>query len=375
VWLTPPVDVPAGPMSTLITLAVAVFVLVLAGSLPAVKAPIIGRGVLAYAAGLLASVLLVSQAIRVSRAAPASRASQVRKYAVAGLSAATEDNVLIIDGGSYGARAIEPKTLTKALRKLGFSVRVVHLALGAANHFERYRLQEEIVGDALAKPRPGQRWLFLAEVQGGYDRRPLAQLLENQDTDRTFHYLTPDNAWYALRAIEDPRLDQDELKRPYWTVTRHTLVNTFNVGVATRLVPDSKIDPASGYVRGDRDGGYRFDGLDAVLAETRNPGPPTAVPAWLFEIREARLRALWGPFVADWIYYGVPSTNPGAIRYTRSFCRATKTKCFTPDDVELLTELDSAPLWYNAGHLSSKGAPIYTRWLAQRLVQSGALKR
>jgi len=362
-------------MGTLETLAAAVVVLVLAGSLPAVKGPAVRSGALAYVAALLAGVLLVSQAVRWSHAAPSTRASQIRKYAVAALSKTKEKNVLILDGGSYAARALDPEALTEELEKLGFSVKVVHLGLGAANHFERYRMQEEIVESALLMPRPGQRWLLLAEVQSGYDYQPLAQLGENQDTERTFHYLTPTNAWYALQAMSDLKNRESSLQQPFWTVFRHSLVNTFNVGVSSWLVPDSRIKSQSGFVRGTRDGKYRYRGLDGVLAEATNPGPPLPVPDWLFEIREARLRALWAERVTRWIYYGVPSTNPNGLRYVRTFCSVTKEKCISPDDLKLLTKLDSAPLWYNAGHLSTKGAPIYSRWLAQRLAELGVLQR
>jgi hypothetical protein len=52
-----------------------------------------------------------------------------------------KQNVLVIDGSSTTARAIDPRRLQHYLTRRGYGVTVVLVAAPGANHFERYAMQ------------------------------------------------------------------------------------------------------------------------------------------------------------------------------------------------------------------------------------------
>jgi hypothetical protein len=354
------------------TLAIAAGLLVIVASLPARGQADVRLGLLSYLAALCVGALLVFRAIDASGAQADTRPSVTRKYAAKELSSATEQNVLLIDGGSYALNAVDVTLLEGELRRLGFSVRAVKLTFSAANHFERFRLYEDIKRDLAAQPRSGQRWLFLLEAQEGYDHEPLAQFDKNQDTARAFHYVTPSNAWFALAAQRSPGVHSPPVSAWRWGLARHMLINAFNVGVANRLVAGEAIEDWDGGLSGGRKR-FRFSGgLKDVIAAAERPGPDVPVPPWIFDIREARLRSLWRSEISNWVYFGVPATHLEQQRYVRSFCNATHLPCIAPD-VELLSALDKKSYWMDRGHVSIRGARVYTEWLARRLVEKNVL--
>jgi hypothetical protein len=248
----------------------------------------------------------------------------------------------------------------------------VKLTFSAANHFERYRLYEDMKRDLVVRPGPGQRWHFLLEAHEGYDHEPLAQLDKNQDTARAFHYVTPANAWFAFQAQTSAGVRASPVSGWRWGLIRHMLVNAFNVGVANRLVASEVIEDWDGELSRSRRR-FRYNGhLKDVIAEAARPGADVPVPQWLFDIREARLKSLWRREITSWVYFGVPATHVEQQRYLRSFCKATKLPCIAPD-VELTTALDKSMYWKDKGHVGPKGAKVYTEWLARRLVEKNVL--
>jgi hypothetical protein len=353
------------------TLAMAAGLLVVVASLPARGEGDVRLGWLSYLGAALVGAVLLFRAIDASGAQVDTRPSMTRKYAARELPRAKATNVLLIDGGSYALNAVDVSALEKQLTALGYSVEGVKLTFSAANHFERFRTYEDIKRDLSAGPRPGQRWIFLLEAQEGYDHEPLSQFDRNQDTARAFHYVTPQNAWYAFRAQQSPGVRPSPVSEWRWGLTRHMLISFFNVGMASRLVGSEDIDDWDGELSGGKIT-FRFRGLDAVMAEVEHPRPDVPVPPWLFDIREARLKSLWGREVSSWVYFGVPSTRAEQQRYLRSFCHATKAPCIAPDP-ELISALDRRAYWMNAGHVTRQGAAVYTRWLTKRLVELNVL--
>ncbi|MET0411023.1 MAG: hypothetical protein ABW217_06990, partial [Polyangiaceae bacterium] len=301
--------------------------------------------------------------------------SVVRNRAV--LNAADEKNVLIVSGGSYAADGVDAKILERELRALGYSVKVSKLAITASNHFERFRMYEDLAR-GVSGPRPGQRWVYLAEVHLHYDRGPLAQLVRNQDTVRTYYYLTPHNALTAWRALSTSDIDPVDVRAYRWLLVRHTLIQTFNVGLDARLMPEDGVSVRrrSGHKpprKRKRKPPFQFD-PEALLQEARSPQPSVPVPTWLFDLREPREKELWSRYDASWVYFGVPSTSPEQLRYIRSFCEATEEICITPD-LSLLKKLRSASSWKNVGHMNAKGAKRYSAWLARELDRAGVLQK
>ncbi len=355
------------------TLALAALLLVIVASLPSL-AGLRGRTAVPLCVmAVLAAVALVWHGVDRSRVMTNAFPSRVVRYAAQALNAAKASNVVLLEGGSYVLNGVDSTTVADELQALGYSVEVVRFAAGAANHFERYRMQQGIVWRLKRGPRAGQRWIYLAEAQSGYDRLPLAQFENNQDTDRSYHYLTLSNSWNAAQAVASPGVGEPLEGAWRWALFRHTLVNSFNAGLAMRLVPEDELDLSGGDVSPRRRQRFRFRGLDRLIAAQESPTTPAPQYSWTTKIREPRLRHLWQSYLSDFAYFGVPTTGREQLEYVRDFCKATKVKCIAPTDVTLLRALNNRNHWANATHLSLKGARIYSRWLARELAQNGLL--
>ncbi len=359
-------------MGLIPTLVAAALLLVLVGSLPAVAGQSARWGLVIYLGAMLGGAAALGHVLNGSQALPNADASRVVKYAVAELGRAREKNVLLIDGGSFADHAIDVFVLDRELARLGYSAHAVRLTLSGANHFERYRLQQDVERRLGPKRRPRQRWLYLAEVQRMYDVKPLATFFRNQGTTRSYHYLTAENAWYATRAMHTRNVMPSEAW--FEPVLKHALVNGFNVGVSSRSVSIEDFAAASGRPKRDRHHHSAFAGLaEQLSALEQSPGAAIDLP-WLFDIRERRERRLWRGYINGLVYFGVPSPQPNELAHERRFCAATQRPCIAPDK-PLLTALDQPNFWRDRAHMNVLGSDIYSRWLAQRLVDGGYLAK
>lgn len=373
-----------GPIGTI---ALGALVLVLVSSLPAVSGARVWPSLAVWFGALLATALVITGVPgRFGYRAIGAPASSVMKARTA-LSSAVEKNVLIVSGGSYAASGVDTSTLERELRALGHSVKAIKLAINASNHFERFKMFEELTR-ASAGPLPGQRWIYLAEVQVHYDRSPLAQLERNQDTARAYYYLSPLNALTASRALSSSGIDPVDVRAHGWVLLRHALIRAFNVGLDERLTASEEVvlrdrshdrdrshnrsRSRSRSPRTDRKRSFTFDAVP-LMREAHAPGPPVAVPSWLFDIREPREKAVWSRHDASLVYFGVPSTSPEQLRYIRSFCGATRETCLSPD-ARLLARL-KASSWKDAGHMTPRGAKRYSEWFARELDRAGVLRK
>jgi hypothetical protein len=355
-----------GPTATLI---VAALLLVLVGTLPAL--PPLARGSFKARVSVLVPMLalglgavLVWRAFQHGRLLSAGFPAGIVRYAAQDLNAATEPTVIVIEGGSYVLNGVDTEWMMDELRQLGCRVRVVRVAAGAANHFERYRMGQNIV-QRLSGKRPGQRWIYLTEVHLRYDNAPIAQFTENLDSARTYDYATLSNAWAAAKALRSPDVLVPEGWR--WKLFRHTLINTFSAGAASRYVPDEQVPLGGGRVSKHRKSRFRFRGMSGQIESLRKPVAGAMLP-WLDQVREPRTRRLWQPYTSELVYFGLPAAILEQMTYVREFCAATPRKCISPADPELLNALDNPSLWRDAGHLMKRGAEIYSRWLARQLV-------
>ncbi len=362
------------------TLVLAALLLVIVGSLPAssasakLRTPVLA---LVYALSLFSGVALVWFGFDRGAVMVDSFTSTIERYAVDELSNAKEPNVIMIDGASYVLNGVDTGVVTSELATLGYSAKVVRFAAGAANHFERYRMQQGIVQRLPGKQSVNQRWFYLAEVQAGYDQIPLAQFDNNLDTRRAIQYCTPENSWAAARALGSPGVTLPLGGAWRWQLLRHTLVNAFSAGALMRYAPEADIALGGGAVTPHRPGKFRFHGLGSLIEALDRPTDPANVMVlpWLREIRERRSKRLWRGYRAELIYFGVPSTSIGQLEYVRGFCQAIGSKCIAPSDPALLTQLDTPKLWRDVSHMTNAGADIYSRWLAHQLVALRVLRK
>lgn len=356
--------------------------LVVTAALPCLSTAKRGVTLLTLTVSIGLGAAFVHWAVKRADYMPSNHVSRLVRYGREQLTKANEsppENLVIIEGGSYSSHAIDGKLLRIELAKLGYHTRVLQMSLGAGNHFERHRVFSDILEQvplAARGKKQDAHVVFLAEVHSTYDRLPLAQLDENPDTDRTYHYMTPANAAYGLWSIVDDAWSDGEDIIPaeeaklLWTAARHTMINAFNVGVAARVAPMERIRAHGGYRTGTIDKGYRYAGLAGTLAVAQAPlgaGESRPIPSWLFSVREARLKALFGDRIDRWMYFSVPSTKVQHATWTRSFCRVATEPCFGVDDAALIRELDQRPYWQDTGHMTTVGSRVFTRWFARRL--------
>ena len=357
-----------GPLPTLI---LAVGLLVLVGSLPSLP-PLLGnRGRLApllVVVTILVSARLLWLALERPGVLTDEYPSRIARYGALELNGAVEPTVLIIDGGSYVINGVDVNDLMEELRELGHPARAVRLAAGAANHFERFRMQQRVV-ERLQGKRPNQRWVFLAEVQFGYDSSPVAQLTENPKTERLYEYLTLPNAWFATKALRSRNVKAPEEWRD--VVYRSALINAFNVGAFLRLMDENDVPIGGGHVAARKPTKLKLgdDITDQIASLTARPN--AEVFPWLKTIRERRIRALWSPYLDEFAYFGLPTTAIEQLNYVRKFCTVTTQPCVAPADEALLKELNDSQNWRDRSHMSKKGSRIYSRWLARELVRKG----
>lgn len=361
-------------------LVLAALLLVIVGSLPAVSAPTKLKPqwlALTYVLTLLSGATLIWYGFDRGAVLPPTYMSSVERYAVRELAGAKEPNVVVIDGGSYVLNGVDVGVVKSELEVLGYAARVVRLAAGAANHFERYRMQQGIVQRLPRKPNADQRWFYLAEVQAGYDQMPLAQLDNNLDTWRAIQYCSPANSWQAARALATPGVTAPFGGAWRWPLLRQTLLNAFSAGALERYVPEADVELSSGVVSPRPPSKFRFRGLRSLLRATAAASDPASVTVlpWLRDIRDRRSKRLWQPFGTELIYFGVPSTSVDQLEYVRGFCQAIGSKCISPADQALLSQLDDARLWRDPSHMTTPGAEIYSRWLARQLAALGVLRK
>lgn len=355
------------------TLLVALLLLVLVGSLPAVRA---ASGLVARLAPWLTVLTIVATAAAFWSALerpgtlPDTYPGRIIKYAAQELNASSEPNVLIIEGGSYVLNGVDCDDLMAELKELGHETKAIRVAAGAANHFERYRMLERVV-ERLSPRRPNQRWVLLAEVQQGYDTIPLTQFTENKKTSRTYDYSTPDNAWAAVNALRSPGVTAPPAWR--WELFQSTMIHSFNVGALLRTNDEKDVVTGGGVVSRRADSrDKKFRGLDDQIELLSSPSEPNVLP-WLGTIREPRLQRVGRSYLDELVYFGLPNTAPEQLSYVRSFCAGIKRTCIAPD-ATLLNGLNDSKLWRDKSHMSKKGATVYTRWLARQLVERGVVK-
>jgi hypothetical protein len=361
------------------TLVLAALLLVVVASLPSLPS-LVGRAARWRVPGVLialvGSMFLLHIALRHGRVMPDLLPYRVVRNAEVELEKAVEPNVIVVDGASYVLNGVDPEVLEETLRELGYQNRVVRFAAGAANHFERFHMQQSALLRSRRAPDPKQRWVYMTEVQRGYDAEPLAQFGDNQDTSRTYHYMTPENAWSAYKALSAPGSDVPLRGAWRWPLLRHALINASSTGAFQRLVPDETMRLHTGrVVDPPRRARFKFRGMRKVIKAAHKRGPKAVVPVWLPRVREPRSRRLWQPRLDALVYFGLPTTSPEQMTYIRAFCRSTKAPCLAPTDKEMLKALDEKSEWRNATHLSRSGAITYTRWLARALAETGVLQK
>jgi hypothetical protein len=359
----------------------AALLLVLVASFPA---RLSGNAAAALATALVTfsgAVFAIRQGLEHAGFVEAATGRRVVRYANRELKRALKrkaKNIVVVDGGSGTARALDPKTFRRQLKKQGYDASIVQVSLAGANHFERFAMHHWLLD--LIRGREREEWkatntILLSEVHDGYDKTPLVQLADNTDTDRAYSYLYPSNAFWAWKAsrLEDGRVDRFD-EGFEWTLLRHVLYTGLNVGTVSRLVPYAELKPKSGFSPKRRAAKkFRFKGVKRQLGWLKESPAPSEVK-WLQTVREPRLREAYRGLVDNWSYHTLPRLRKTPLQYNRATCSHKEEPCLEVDRA-LLKRLNHQSMWHDRGHLARAGAKIYSKWLADQLIAQWLLKR
>lgn len=327
-------------------------------------------GGLAFLIGLVVSALAVKLAAGQMGLGRTTDFDRVVNHAVALAEAEPDAPLILFTGASYSRNGLDDAALTAQLRAAGYPYRVINLSLEAASLAEREAHLDAFLARASRMPD-----MVFIEVAAEFDHHP-AQFFNNSK--------------FSLRAIE-----QFDLRTSAWTglglaqggcegagdcvkqaglTATHFGLNALNIGLIAGGEPPDQAGDLSAYdpqyiPREAIDIGERLDGLRAGPNFSPRPGP-----LWIASLRRQLDTRLTARGVRKVGYYFPPVIDPYERAYVDGLCLGElgHAPCLAPTDPALLAALEG-DVWFDASHLLAPGAEIYTRWLGEELIASGAL--
>jgi len=285
-----------------------------------------------------------------------------------------ERPVVLLIGSSFSEAGIDPVVLAEALASSGRAAAVQRLAVGGAPHLERLHYLKEYLARANRKPR-----LVLFEIAGGYDSGPLYQVHQMRFSDRMVAMMDGSSAWWALCWLSDA--DGLSLFQRFTLgseILGQLALHISHIGFLWNSTPAR--ETVTTYDSGGSPPPTRFsDGDTAELLEqaaaTRDLKPdwPPDVPTpWMSAFLAEEIAILQRHGVERFAFYSVPSMQGANVAYARRFCAAiTKFACIIGEDPDLLAELRHGADWHDFDHLQGAAREVFTRWLGDRLVETG----
>ena len=287
--------------------------------------------------------------------------------------------LFVIEGSSVTMNGLDGSLVQSRLNERGIPSIVVQLSAAGANHAERYEFLREFV-DALS-PQQLQQLRHLTvilcrEVELGYDKNPLNNLMRNGSTGRSLRYLRPVNfpvffTWLALK------FGPARWLREHTTLAEFVgceLFNVFRVGYLARvqdLPPPTKTEP---FITNDsqRTGfapaGPLYPTPDLVLDKALVSQFKENIP-WQRQ-RDADFQKIFRGLVTTQCYFAFPSWFQSNAAYNVWKHRTTKDHLFFDGaQTSLVEKLRPPALWYDELHLQGPGAKIYSEGFAEYLIE------
>lgn len=334
--------------------------------------------------GVLFGVMGVHVMVFLTNRFPRSSALSQSK-AVAGMMLDIEknppENVIVLLGGSYAALGVDWTGLENSIKQVGYSVKVIPFMIPGANHFERLSIvrdSKRVSGklwDSLEKV-PNIR--ILEEIHKDYDANPLAALERNFYSDRTLGYLHPKSAMLAILSICESRQDgvtkfgTMDASSLVSVVSRHGLINVFNIGVFFRTFKlESVVPNIRNYQTNGSAPNFVFKTLDRMVQEGVSISKTNVSSSieWKHKWFYPELMRCF-PSHASIANFTMPNSNGSGFAQEREY--QDRTVFSMSNDIDSLKLMNDPEMWWDSNHLNANGAKCFTDWLFEELVSDVA---
>lgn len=300
------------------------------------------------------------------------------------------NNVLVIDGASFTHSAVDPQLLEQVLAQLGFSVEVIQIALPGSNHFERKMLLRRVEKTLRQGLDESVNTVFLREVQFRYDTMPLAHI--KTLNPRLLHFANWKTSWNIVQAqmLHYPQKDLksliEENHQQLKLLAKSSLINVFNLGWATRVVFKKDIPIYRGFaVNGEHSNQPvaqdKIDQLvkllELIIPKDVSTNAQFSDDRWLHEyaywpdVNKGQDGGYWDSVLA----FLPPTTRFPFYAYLDHYCGVhAEVRClFDQSYLAMYRKFNSPDYWWDKQHIEAKGVAIFTKWLAQAIVDESVL--
>ena len=310
---------------------------------------------------------------------PASSLVQQAAQRLDGDALARVQYVFIVEGSSLTMNGLDGIRVQTVLNQRGTRALVIQLSCAGANHAERYEYLKEFVAALHPEQIAALRRVKIVlcrEVELGYDKNPVNNLLRNGSAGRSLRYLSPDNlpvifSWLVLKY------------RPIDWFREHTvlaelagcgLFNLFHVGYLPRIEDLPAVVYSSPFIPNLTQSpkfapdGTLYPPSDIVLDQKETSVFKANLP-WQKK-RDQDFRSVFGGLAPEQLFFAFPSWDRKNAYYNVWKSRQqTKSLFFDGEGTSLEESLNSPSLWYDFLHLQLPGAEIYSDAFAEYLVQ------
>jgi hypothetical protein len=320
----------------------------------------------AFVVGLLATVLIIKFT---ASALGIGRTTDFDRIVNAAVAEATQDDapLIVFTGVSYSRNALDPQRLTIALTEAGYSVRAINLSIEAASIMERDAHLEQFIAQSGRRPE-----LVFVEVAQAFDYKAAFMFGNSKFNARAIEQFDIATSARTLSGLAEGACDGTVgCIKDTGFLSLHAALNFFNVGLVGRGEKPADVDTIRSY---DPQYEARTESTPSALSEMLEI-TPQPVPKWVSDYRALMRDRLISQGVQAVGYYQPPVQPADQRMYVAALCKTELSAyvCIDSEDTELLNQLNGN-YWFDRDHLLDDGAAIYTKWLANELIESGVLE-
>lgn len=323
-------------------------------------------GILAFATGLFVAVIATKIVIA---ATGLDRTTDFDRFTNAAVLEAerTEAPLLIFSGASYSRNGLDPDRLSERLSEKGFDYRAINLSIEAASVIERDNHIQQFM--ALSGEIPD---MVFIEVSEEFDNRAAFMFGNSKFNDRAIEQFDLRGSLWTLLGIRGGACyGTSGCLKDAGFLGAHTALNVLNVGAV-----------GQGRLPGTVEGLSSFDPItevrrdyDILNATKLNKAEAAYGPQWVRSYRAQMHAKLSSAGVRAVGYYQPPVLSPEQRAYAEGLClgELSDAVCLHANSLALMGQINGE-FWVDPSHLNAVGAAIYSDWLADQLIASGALE-